>query len=423
MVIKALTFLSKAITAAFLLGVVCSHANTFEVDSDGDGISDVMENRHGLDPNKPYDVWRDNDEDHLPNIQEYILGLDANSKDNDIYTNQRLLVMSAVVDIQSKIASNKQVEALLKADMKPAQLYQHLLDEPYFANMGFIGRVYQAILYRQADLDGARYYHHMLLNGMSKLQMVQQFLGSKEFQSTYGELSNEQFIDLAHLNIVGQSPLSEDADFFSDLMNNQGLSRAQLLLVFIDSSDYIKALDVQKRLEMLGLLLTGEVPDEQNSRLYRQWLIEENAMHSILRAMLSTDGYRQKRMGRSGALDSDGDGKTDAMEFVDGSDITGKDNDVLGNDLAFVRQVLWDIKGKPSSQKEVTFQLTQLNKYKHRSKWLLSLIGQYELGNSAELVAKLLPQGGFTAIDESTVDALEVLNQVIDSEAFGQRFY
>lgn len=417
-----LNYLSKTITMALLLGAFSAAADNTGKDSDGDGISDVIENRYGLDPHKAYDVWRDRDEDHLPDIQEYILGLDPQTKDNDVYNNRRLMAMGAVVDIHSQIPDRQHVDRLLKVSTNPVELYSRLLDEKRFSTMGFIGRVYQAILYRKPDLDGARYYYHMLHSGLSKLQMVAQFLGSKEFQQSYGELSDESFVDLAHLNIVGVSPQTEDLDFFLDLLQNQNLSRAQFILVLINSAEYVEAYDRQTRFDVLGLLLTGKVPSESQNLQYRQWQEEEGHIKSALYQLLSSDGFAQGRLAHNASLDSDDDGKVDGIEFADGTDIYGKDNDVLFDDKAFVAQMLRDIVGEYSLS-TLQSQLSLLSEMQSRSRWLFKLMSDHGIGSVDDLAKNLLPQGTQRNNGAQTKANVQLIEALLQSETFAARFY
>lgn len=53
------------------------------VDSDGDGIADCVELKHGLDPNDPNDAPLDLDGDGLSNAQEYANGTDISNPDTD----------------------------------------------------------------------------------------------------------------------------------------------------------------------------------------------------------------------------------------------------------------------------------------------------------------------------------------------------
>ncbi len=53
------------------------------IDSDGDGLSDVSEELCGLDPEDPEDVDKDNDEDGLTNGEECELGTDMDEEDTD----------------------------------------------------------------------------------------------------------------------------------------------------------------------------------------------------------------------------------------------------------------------------------------------------------------------------------------------------
>lgn len=60
-----------------------SMVNDFSFDGDGDGMSDVFEIEHGLDPDDPSDAGLDPDGDGLDNLGEFQAGSDPNNPDSD----------------------------------------------------------------------------------------------------------------------------------------------------------------------------------------------------------------------------------------------------------------------------------------------------------------------------------------------------
>lgn len=422
MIIKALTQISIALSLTLALCCGNAQASNIAVDSDSDGISDVLELRHGLDPNKPYDVWRDRDGDHLPDIVEYIHGLDVNSKDNDVYQNPQLLFMSAYIDIRAKMATPAQLAKLAKQNLSPLDIYSQLLDETHFSRMGFVGRVYQAILHRSPDIDGARYYYQMLGNGMTRLNMVQQVLGSKEFERKYGQLTAEQFIEVAHLSLLDRKPSGEESDYYLDAIHQQGLSKSQMMLVFIDTADYVEAFDDYKRVEMLSLLLTASPPNSAHLRLMTHWLKQEGHAKSVLRALLASNEFRLNRSNQMADIDSDEDGRFDGAEFIAGIDFEAKNNAVVVDDHAFVTQIFWDFLPYTHSLWDINDAFNRLSKLKNRSVWLNNFLTRHEIVDRHTIAQRLLDETPLSLTTVQSHSGEIFIQSLLQSERFMARF-
>ena len=382
-----------------------------------------------MDPDKRYDVWRDLDRDHLPLIVELQEGLDTTVADNDVFNNKRLLIIGAVADIQSRFASKAQIKRLLKADFTPVELYQVLLDSHFLARMGFIGRVYQGLLLRKPDLDGARYYHHQLGNGMSKKAMIGQFVHSDEFEGLYGELSNRDFVDHMYLNLYDRSPPNHESELLTQHLDENILTRAKVMeTLLMDGSLFAEQNLYANCVDVLTLLLTDQLPSADEQRFYVLSLKKhgnsKDALKPLLTALLLSDEFRQSRMANISATkaDTDGDGLFDGEEFVYGFDVNVKDNDVLGNDLLFVRQMLLDINGKPVSNETLTAGIMAMNQAGSRVDWLKLLLAKNP-DPASKLFEALYKRKASRAELGHHRDIGKLIDKVLNSLEYQSRFY
>jgi hypothetical protein len=105
-------------------------------------------------------------------------------------------------------------------------------------HQGQIYRLYQATLGREPDASGLLGWMNALDTGTQSLKTVAAgFVGSTEFQSTYGSLNNTQFVALMYNNVLGRAP---DSGGMSGWVNalNSGMSRADVVIGFSDSAEF-----------------------------------------------------------------------------------------------------------------------------------------------------------------------------------------
>ncbi len=101
-----------------------------------------------------------------------------------------------------------------------------------------IARLYDATLDRLPDPGGLAGWVALYDGGMSLTQIAQSFVGSPEFQTRYGALSNQQFVEQLYrfcLNREGDAPgiAAQVAAL------NSGTSRAQLVVNFSESAEHV----------------------------------------------------------------------------------------------------------------------------------------------------------------------------------------
>src|SRR6185312_6012072 len=107
---------------------------------------------------------------------------------------------------------------------------------------GQVYRIYEATLGRAPDEEGLTNWVHALNNGTSLQSVVDGFVGSQEFQATYGSnLGNYAFLILLYENVLHRGPDPTGAFNWLTAMTN-GETRAQVVLGFSESQEDINDL-------------------------------------------------------------------------------------------------------------------------------------------------------------------------------------
>lgn len=99
-------------------------------------------------------------------------------------------------------------------------------------------RMYQATLDRAPDLGGYANWTKQLFEGdIALAAMAAGFVGSAEFQNTYGALSNEAFVELLYQNVLNRAADSGGLAAWTGALNN-GMSREDVVLGFSESQEF-----------------------------------------------------------------------------------------------------------------------------------------------------------------------------------------
>jgi hypothetical protein len=102
-----------------------------------------------------------------------------------------------------------------------------------------VARLYDAVLGRLPDLSGLTNWTNMLEAGTSLQTVANGFVGSQEFQTTYGALNNNQFVTLLYQNVLHRAPDAQGLNnWVTDLKTGQD-TRAQVVLGFSESQEHI----------------------------------------------------------------------------------------------------------------------------------------------------------------------------------------
>jgi hypothetical protein len=98
-------------------------------------------------------------------------------------------------------------------------------------------RLYQAAFNRTPDIGGLGYQTNALDTGLTLEQVAANFIASPEFQTTYGNVDDTQFLTLLYQNVLHRAPDAGGLQFHLDEMHEQGQSRAMELVHFSESPE------------------------------------------------------------------------------------------------------------------------------------------------------------------------------------------
>ncbi len=366
------------------------------VDSDGDSITDDTEQLLGLNSADAADVWSDLDGDRMPLYIELLEGRNQSSRDNDIFTNNRLLVQQAYLDMKGRFASLSELDAALaqlaQGQMTPLDLYSSLLQEDSLQILSFVGRAYEAMLNRAPDPGGFLLYRRLFVAAqMTEEQLVDIFINSAEFRVRYGNLSNADFVRLVYQNVLKRDADDGGLAAWVNALNAGVISRNGMMLDFIRSQEFINSSDVKHRLNGVGLVLTGYSRlGAENVVGHVAWDGSRANIRSVIRELLASDQNRQMLMtGVSLSMaDTDGDSAPDGLEFSDGTQSDVKDNDVNNNNRLFVRQTLRDLYGYGYPISEEDNQLNSLVSLGNRGDWVKGLLQDTRIASKRKAITR-----------------------------------
>ena len=106
-------------------------------------------------------------------------------------------------------------------------------------NAAEVARLYDTAFGRTPDLAGFTFWTGQVASGAANvLQVANAFVASGEFQSTYGQLGNLDFVDTLYTNTLHRAADAAGASFWTNELNSNIASRAQITLGFSESPEH-----------------------------------------------------------------------------------------------------------------------------------------------------------------------------------------
>lgn len=133
-------------------------------------------------------------------------------------------------------------------------------------------RLYAAYFLRLPDAGGLKYWMDVRRQGYSIDLVSDQFGLSAEFQNTYGDTTDAEFIRRVYLNVLNREPDAGGYGYWQDLLSRRIITRGQLMVNFSESAEFRNSLAARVRVVGTYVALLNRIPsavelaaDEQNA--------------------------------------------------------------------------------------------------------------------------------------------------------------
>lgn len=133
------------------------------------------------------------------------------------------------------LKTTSRAQLLLNFSESPENRVRNILDADGPAAQ--LHRLYDAVFDRSPDTSGLLHHERAMTQGVALQSIAQQFVGSPEFQSTYGSVGDARFVELLYANVLGRTPDAGGLAYQLDALRS-GTSRAQLVVNFSESPEH-----------------------------------------------------------------------------------------------------------------------------------------------------------------------------------------
>ncbi|WP_167646109.1 DUF4214 domain-containing protein [Mameliella alba] len=111
-----------------------------------------------------------------------------------------------------------------------------------YAGMAF--RLYQATLARAPDANGYGYWTEQLANGANYFNVIAGFVQSPEFQATYGNLTDEAFVEMLYQNVLNRASDAAGKAVWMGYLED-GQSREFVVSHFAESPEFKQMMEAE----------------------------------------------------------------------------------------------------------------------------------------------------------------------------------
>lgn len=115
---------------------------------------------------------------------------------------------------------------------------QYLLSAEFSQMIAPVTRLYTAYFMRIPDYGGLMYWVDRYAQGTTLDDVSDNFAASEEFQQTYGNLSNAEFVTLIYRNVLGREPDAGGLTYWTNELESAARTRGQVMTGFSESAEY-----------------------------------------------------------------------------------------------------------------------------------------------------------------------------------------
>jgi len=267
-------------------------------DADADGMSDGFEARYFGDATAGNPA-EDTDGDGMTNIVEYREGRSPFAKDNDVFDDARLFAMQQYRDFLGREGEAGGIDfwstQVANGTHPRANVIEFFLLSPEFRNfIAPVARLYFAYFQRIPDHGGLQFWIARYRTGESLDGISSFFAQSAEFAGRYGALDNGQFVDRIYQNVLGRAPDAGGRAFWTAELDSGRRTRGQVMAGFSESAEYslLTAAEVHVTMAYAGML--QRAPDPGGFSFWVQHLEQGNGGAALIAGFLNSSEYRSR---------------------------------------------------------------------------------------------------------------------------------
>jgi hypothetical protein len=152
-------------------------------------------------------------------------------------------------------------------------------------------RLYEAYFNRIPDVGGLKYWMDVRRQGYSIDLVSDQFGRSTEFQNTYGNTTDAEFIRQVYLNVLDREPDAGGYTYWQDLLTRQIITRGQLMVNFSESQEYRNTLAPRVRVVGTYIALLNRIPSVIELAAEEQMVVNGEPASGLVSRILASDDY------------------------------------------------------------------------------------------------------------------------------------
>ena len=123
-------------------------------------------------------------------------------------------------------------------------------------------RLYTAYFGRNPDFGGWTFWSKKLRSGTKLLDVSNFFSTSSEFQRTYGDIDEAEFVALIYKNVLDRTPDGSGFSFWTRQLQSGRYSRAEVMIGFSESEEYKGRLGFRIATGIAYAHMLGRVPTD-----------------------------------------------------------------------------------------------------------------------------------------------------------------
>jgi hypothetical protein len=241
----------------------------------------------------------DSDGDGIPDLVEPGRGRNPMVKDNDVFADATLFTMQQYRDFLNREGDPAGIafwaDRLEIAFNTRAQVVDFFFNSAEFQDtVAPVTRLYFAYFLRIPDYPGLQFWINYFKAGNSLHDISNFFAASPEFTSTYGSLTNAQFVTLVYDNVLGREPDQAGFDFWLNQLEANAMTRGQVMLAFSESAEYRATSFNMVYVTMTYAGMLRRAPDQGGFDFWVNYLATGNSGLALINGFIGAPEYRAR---------------------------------------------------------------------------------------------------------------------------------